>query len=138
MFPTVRRFARSVFGHVNAEASAFYGVLVSSHIAIIRQSSEENAFYLRKIRRIIYAMVQIPEEKLKRPGDTGRKPPAIPLNKRSAFVMDVASGMSRSDLAKKWKRYIAENQPRTLYDWSKWADGLIAELEIPRGGQGTE
>jgi hypothetical protein len=69
------------------------------------------------------------KDELKRDGDSGRKPPAIPLKQRPAFVQDVeryeAKEITRSELAEKWKRYIALAQPRTLYDWVTWAKGVI-------------
>lgn len=64
-------------------------------------------------------------ELFKRPGDESRKPPAIPLKKRPEFVQDVISEMPTRDLAKKWKRYIAEAQPKTLSNWVKWAKELV-------------
>lgn len=77
-------------------------------------------------------------EDLKRPGDSGRKPPAIPLAKREAFLEDVrqaeAGAIDRTELARRWAKWISVEQPRTLYDWRRWAVKVLAA----RGAQQAE
>jgi hypothetical protein len=61
----------------------------------------------------------------KRPGDEGRRKPAVPLKKRPQFVADVKADVPRKDLMKTYK---FKNE-RTMDGWRAWAKKIQVKLD---------
>lgn len=61
----------------------------------------------------------------KRPGDEGRRKPAVPLRRRPEFVADVKADMPRKDMKKKYRF----NNERTMDGWRAWAKDIQVKLD---------
>lgn len=70
---------------------------------------------------------------LNRPGDGRRRAPAIPLKKRPEFIKDLETmrdeegKVKRKELGSKWKKYFGNDGGRSLANWVKWGEEVIAK-----------